>query len=250
MPNSVAVVTAGESAVPDVRTRARDRFYVAMSGALLFIVVGGFAPTFSLRVLFQTDELPLYLHVHGAILTAWYALAFTQTCLALVGRTHWHRRLGAGAVLVALAVVAAGSVVLANFVPRNAGESGSAPVGVIFFGDGAILIAFAIFIGAALLARRRPETHKRLMLLASLSVVGPAVSRWGTFGFLAFAPPVAFSIGGVVVLMAIMIGHDVIAIRRVHSATTYGWITFWVLVFGAIAFSRTQFADALLAKMT
>lgn len=250
MASTIGVTTTKENAAHDVRTRVRDRFYVGMSGCLLFIVVGGFAPTFSLRALFQTDALPLYLHVHGAVLTAWFALAFTQTCLVFVGRTQWHRRLGQAALPLALAVIVASIVVLANFVPRHAGKSGDTPVGVLFFGDSAVLIVFAVFVGSAVLARGRPDTHKRLMLLASLSIVGPALGRWARFGFLAFAPPVAFSIGGIALLMAIMIGHDVIAIRRVHPATTYGWMTFWALVLGAIAFSSTKLAEELLATMT
>jgi len=195
MASTCGVATAKESAASDVRTRARDRFYIGMSGFLLLIVVGGFAPTFSLRALFQTGELPLYLHVHGAILTTWFALAFTQACLVFVGRTPWHRRLGVAALPLALAVIAASIVVLANFVPRHAGNSGDTPVAVLFFGDSAILIVFAVLVGSAVLARGRPDTHKRLMLLASLSIVGPALSRWSRFGFLAFAPPVARQLG-------------------------------------------------------
>jgi len=249
MSDMAAVMTAGRGAAPEARARGRDRFYIGMSGFLLFLVVGGFAPTFSLRALFQSTELPLYLHVHGAVLTAWYTLAFVQPCLVALGRTHWHRRLGIVAILLALAVVVVSTVVLANFVPRHLAERGPAAVGPIFFFDIVGVTLFAIFVGAALLARHRPETHKRFMMLASLSIVGPALGRWATFGFLAVAPPVAFSIGGNALLMVVTIGHDLLAIRRVHPATAYGYTAFWALGLGAVAFSNTALGRALLERL-
>lgn len=247
--SDTAAVVAGRFDEPKARTRPRDRFYIGMSGFLLFVVVGGFAPTFSLRAWFQTTELPIYLHVHGAVLTAWYALAFVQPCLVALGKTHWHRRLGVAAVLVALALVAVSTVVLSNFPSRHLAEDGAAALGLIFFANVAVLILFVTFVGAALLARRRPETHKRLMMLASLSIVGPAAARWADFGFLPGVPRPAFSIGCYVLLTVVTLGHDLVATKRVHPATAYGWMAFWALALGAIGFSRSEFAHALLERL-
>jgi hypothetical protein len=244
-----ATVVAASKYADDTRALRRDRFYVGMSAFLLFVVLVGFAPTFSLRALFQSAALPLYLHVHGAVLTAWYTLAFMQPCLVALGRTHWHRRLGVAAIPVALAVVAVSIVVLSNFAPRHLAEEGPAAIGPIFFGDLAVLILFTGLVSAALLARRRPETHKRLMMLASLSIVGPAVGRWAKFGFFAGVPPVAFSLACYALLMGVTIAHDVVTIRRVHPSLAYGWTAFWLLGLGAIAFSSTEFAHELLARL-
>ena len=247
--SETAAVVAESKYADDTRALRRDRFYVGMSGFLLFVVVGGFAPTFSLRALFHSPALPLYLHVHGAVLTAWYALTFLQPCLVALGQTHWHRRLGVAAIPVALAVVVVSGVVLSGFAPRHLAEEGPAAIGPIFFGDLAVLVLFASLVSAALLARRRSETHKRLMMLASLSIVGPAFGRWARFGFFAGVPPVAFSLGCYALLMGVMITHDVVTIRRVHPATAYGWTAFWVLGLGAIAFSSTEFAHGLLESL-
>jgi hypothetical protein len=40
------------------------------------------------------------------------------------------------------------------------------------------MVAFALLVGAAITLRGRPETHKRLMLLAMLSLLDAAVARW------------------------------------------------------------------------
>jgi hypothetical protein len=40
------------------------------------------------------------------------------------------------------------------------------------------MLVFAILATAGILYRRRPETHKRLMLVATISLLGAAISRW------------------------------------------------------------------------
>ena len=77
-----------------VLPHTRSRFFVAMAILLLVAVAIGFAPTFYLKAFFETPDLPWYLHVHGATLTAWFALFFTQTALIAANRTALHRRLG------------------------------------------------------------------------------------------------------------------------------------------------------------
>jgi hypothetical protein len=48
------------------------------------------------------------------------------------------------------------------------------------------IVFFAVVFTLAIIATRRPETHKRLMLLAGISLLDAAVARW----FLTFlAPP-------------------------------------------------------------
>jgi hypothetical protein len=69
--------------------------------------------------------------------------------------------------------------------------------------------------------RRSPQAHKRLMLLASIAVVGPAlarISRWPVFGGedSLFVPVVFLS------LLAVLIGYDILSTRRPHKATLLG----------------------------
>jgi len=50
----------------------------------------------------------------------------------------------------------------------------------------ASLICLVVFLSAAIVMRRRPEIHKRLMLLASISILPPAMTRiidWPVWGF-------------------------------------------------------------------
>ena len=173
------------------------------------IVVAGFTPTFYLRPLFastgyldQTTDyligaksLPWHLIVHGIVLTAWFLLVIVQAWLVASGRTRVHRQLGVVGAAIAIAVIATGMVTIVKFVPRmNAlGETLSLDLtqvkAIIFTADFASLVIFALFVAAAVFFRRRPVTHKRLMVFAALAIIGPTFSSVRPVGrALAFLP--------------------------------------------------------------
>lgn len=165
-------------------TRREHRLFLGATALLLGFVFIGFARTFFLKVIFGTPRLPLYLHLHGLALTTWFALLVVQVGLVSRQRTDVHRRLGIGGLGVAAAVVATGALASARVFSRHVGLEGSAEIprllaedGPIIFGNFAILIFFATTIGLAAYFRRRPAIHKRLMLVASVSIVGPAIDR-------------------------------------------------------------------------
>lgn len=154
-----------------------------MATALGLTVVAGFASTYYLR--FFTDGpratltggpfTPL-VHVHGVLFTAWVLLFIVQTALVASRRVAMHRRLG-----IAGAVLAAAMVVAGTFIAIASAARGSAPAGVDPLAFLVIplfdMILFATFITAALARRRDREAHKRLMLLAYISIVVAAVAR-------------------------------------------------------------------------
>jgi hypothetical protein len=232
--------------------RRQDRFFLAMSGSFLLLVVAGFAPTFTLKMLFQSPELPLYLHAHGAILTMWYLLAFVQPALVAAGRTDLHRRLGVAGVVTAVGVVAIGAVVLVSFVPRALANPAFAitDISMVFYGDAVLLLLFLGLVISAVVLRRRPASHKRLMLIASMSIVGPALGRLSRFGVLATISEVTFVLGSYAALNALIILHDLVTLRTVHRVTLIGTILFWGLLIGAIVLSGTPRALELLARLS
>ena len=88
--------------------------------------------------------------------------------------------------------------------------------------DLAILVAFAVFLGTGILMRHRAAWHKRLMLLASISIVTPAVGRaWRLVPALNELNTV-LTTGALVLFLVGLALHDVFSRRRVHSATLVG----------------------------
>ena len=189
-----------------------------MSLAIAASVFVGFAPTYFLKAYFDGPPLSLLIHVHGLAFTAWIVLFVAQTILVARHRVRFHRRLGtAGAALAGVMVVL--GLAAALVFARNAYAAGDTSVLgflVIPFGD---TFVFASLVAAALVYRRRPETHKRLMLLATISLLGAAIARW---------PHPIFQSGNAPffvvtdLFIAVCVVRDLVALRRVHPALVWG----------------------------
>src|SRR5690606_19717140 len=109
--------------------------------------------------------------VHGAAFAAWIALLVTQARLIAARRIDLHRRVGtAGAVLAVLMVVLGvmGAVVAA----RRPGGFTDVPVPPLqFLAVPLVDVAmFALFVALAIARRRDAQSHKRLMLLATIGI--------------------------------------------------------------------------------
>lgn len=197
------------------------RFALAFSLAMLCVNLVGFAPTLYLRPFGDAPPLPLYLYLHGALGTAWFTLIVVQTALVARRRVDLHRRLGWAAVAIAVAVLITGIYTSTNMVPRNAalGLTSEAEIrlyGFVTAADIAGSIVFATLVALGVAFRRRKDVHKRLMLIAGFSILGPAAARIASwFGELPNPVMPAILLSFVVTLIV----HDVRERRRPHLAT-------------------------------
>lgn len=190
--------------------------------AMLFvplIVLIGFARTYYLKPLFETPAIPSRLvHLHGIVMTSWVALFVAQIWLVSSRRTRVHQRLGiAGAVLAGLVVCV--GVVTALFAAARGVPPEPPPLQflVVPLGD---MLVFAVLVGTALYYRRRTQVHKRLMLLASLSLLTAAIARF-PFKFIETGGPLVF-FGLSDLLILGCVAFDTVKNRRLHLAFLWG----------------------------
>lgn len=203
------------------RLAARDRehrFFTGMGLVALLVALIGFAPSYYLRSFSAAEPLTTLVHLHGGLATAWLLLFIAQTSLVSVGRTDLHRRVGpAGAVLAALVVVVgyATSITAAR---NGVSPPGGPPPLAFLVVPIATLLSFALLSALSILWRRQRDTHRRLMLLATIAMLPPAFARFRWFGF--GGPPVA--IGGPCLLVVVCMLWDRRAHGRVHPAFFWG----------------------------
>jgi hypothetical protein len=221
----MALIATATPAATRAMNGAYDRlFYSSLAITLALIVFIGFAPTYYLRtfndapvtISGKTVLSPLA-HVHGALFTAWVVLFVVQTALIASHRTKVHQRLGiAGAVLAAVMVAIGLSTAVASAAAGGAppGAEPLAFLAIPFFD----MVLFPIFVGAALWHRRKKETHKRLMVLAYLSIITAALARLP--GVIALGPPGFFGLTFLLLLLCIV--YDFASRRRVHGAYIWG----------------------------
>ena len=155
------------------------RLYFCTAVLAALVVLVGFARTFYLRIWFDVPPLSALRYLHGLLMTIWYALFLAQVMLVFRRRIDIHRRLGIVAALTAAALVPVGSATAIAFmrqlhmIPTRHRLQPSLQVMTLFFS----LFVFALLVSTALVLRRHSDVHKRLMMLASLSLLGPALAR-------------------------------------------------------------------------
>ncbi|HEY6456777.1 MAG TPA: hypothetical protein VIY90_15995 [Steroidobacteraceae bacterium] len=246
---------SSEALVPSVGVRrsadaARtDRYFLGVSIFLFTVVLIGFSRTLFLRPLFQVPAVPWYVYIHGSVMTMWFALLVAQTSLVAAHRTDVHRRLGILGAVLAVAVVILGIATTLG-TPAHFKAGGATSAGtpnppqqvemLIMFGNIGRMMLFPILVATALGMRRRPEVHKRLMLLASMAIIAPAMARIQGFaevGGISLSPSVGAALLHIIpaiivfLLPLTLVGHDLLTTRRLHRATVWGVLAYFVVGF-------------------
>ena len=216
-----------------------DRAFYFCMAALFIAVAGiGFGPRSFGIVAGALPNPPLIVHVHAALMATWLGLLFAQTALVATNRTAVHRRLGlASFVLAPVMIVAMLALTLAPYYLFLAAPQGTtaeppplevAARGVAFslFVQGRAAVLFATFYTWAALARRTaPETHKRMMILATFVLIDAALGRMGWLhGWTSIADQRSYTIVHAyqLLLLAPAIVYDVVRFGRVHRAYIIG----------------------------
>ncbi len=200
---------------------------------LLTLVIVGFGRSYYLRDWFLSRPLDTSLRIHGFLLTLWFGLTVLQSYLIVAGRRLWHRQAAWCAGFIAIGVVASGVWINTRLATEL--RSPQEPENLFIWGNYLTLIAFTMLLVAAIAGRRDPQRHRRLILFASIAIIGPAFARfsfWPAFGYGLAAAPL-FAVGGLLVLFLVAACNDWLTLRKLHSATIGGITTiFFSLVLG------------------
>lgn len=151
-------------------------FFVRLAQAITLFTLVSFAQI-AARGLTDPLTAPIWVHIHALLMVGWLGLFVAQNQLA-VSNLQLHKRLGIAGAILAVAIVAmAGFLAVKTIEVHRLGPSFSGSYFLASIAGQAAL--FAALIAAALLLRRRPEYHRRLMFGATIAVCGgPALGRW------------------------------------------------------------------------
>jgi hypothetical protein len=213
-------------ALPQTRLLSERRFFTGMAVAMAATAFVGFAPTYYLAGWNSapTPALTPSVHLHGAACTAWVLLLVVQTGLIAAGRPDIHRLTGIAGIGIGAVILFSGIYVAIHSVRRvhtdaNAGSLADPYVFLVFPFAAVSIFAFFAILGVA--NRHSPDTHKRLMLLATMSLLGPALARIVTRTL----PAVPGAIGALVLInifLAALVAYDLAARGRLHPVTLWG----------------------------
>lgn len=196
--------------------KALDRwFYFGMGWLVLVVVAYGFGRGLGERLLHPAVPLPWILHVHALVFSGWVLLFLVQSGLVRWHKPHLHRQLGlVGAGLgTALPLLGVATALVMRQWHARQGSVHDAFLAVSF-ND---MLTFALAFGLALRWRRRPEFHRRLMLIASCALTVAAFAR-----FPRTLVPANAWYAGVDLLIGLGLLRDLIVEGRVHRVYRIG----------------------------
>lgn len=178
-------------------TDSTNSIYIVMAALFIVTAVASFAPT-SLALISRvySGEQPLpppVVHFHAASMTSWLLLLFAQSALVYTGRRNVHRKLGLVALVLAPCIMLsmygmdlygletfdAETTVVGSAVaePEQAAQVRGFVASILLIHGASYLLFPAFFIWAIWVRRRDNETHKRLMVLATLVLMIPGIGR-------------------------------------------------------------------------
>ena len=191
-------------------------FYLVITIFMIAVVLAGFWPAYIGPLLRGVAARPWTLHLHAAVFFGWMALLLIEVLLVSLGRIRQHRMIGNvgmvyGSLVFLTGVIAAFSGPVLHV--RNGEWSVDRAAGFLLISLRAITV-FGGFFLAAMAYRRKPEIHKRLILLATLALFFAPVGRLN--------PPVFVAVWLGPLLIAMF--HDRVKRGRVHRVFVIGLV--------------------------
>jgi len=186
-------------------------FYLFMSLLIVAVIVYGFSFTIGNNLIHPTVPRPWILYVHATVFSGWLVFFILQSTLVRSGRVQWHRRLGLFGVALGTLIPIVGvstAVVMGRFntVSLHATHAESDLIIPLFD-----MVCFASTFPLALYWRKRPELHRRLILVATCALTAAGFGRFPE----RILPPYLFY-AGVDLLILLGVARDLIVSRAVH----------------------------------
>jgi hypothetical protein len=195
------------------RGALRNYFYFFMALLIAAVVVYGFRFTIDTRLIHPAVPRPWILYVHATIFTGWLIFFVAQSTLVRSRKVLWHRRLGWFGVALGTLIPIVGvstAIAMGRFNSTVLHHTDEASFLIVPLFD---MVCFTSIFPLAVYWRKKPELHRRLMLIATCVLTAAAFGRFPERilpGYLFYA--------GVDLLILIGVARDLIVDRTIHRA--------------------------------
>jgi hypothetical protein len=210
--------------------------FLALTALILVIALIGFWPTYYGAGMVHAPLPDLIVHLHAIVMTLWFLILIVQVGLVSGRRIDLHRRFGMIASYFAAAVVVVGLIAATDALRRDhVSVQGSMSVetfSIILYTD---ITSFATLIYLSYRARRKPATHKRLVIFANYVLMGPAIAR--------FRPPFAtvpIVLFAIFVIPLTLMVYDSISMRKFPKVTVFAFLCVAIVDLGRLPLGHTR----------
>jgi hypothetical protein len=212
-----------------------NRFFVGMSLLLLATVLVGFAKSYFLAGLVRAPLPNKLIHVHAAFFSCWILLLIAQASFISANRFDLHRRFGLFGFGLACGMTVVGVMAATDSLTRikMVGPYDMRTFYAVPLFD---VIVFAVLIFFAYRWRHDPATHKRLILIASITIVDAATGR-DPLTRITHLPYLNNVFTQLYTLL--LAGFDLWYLKRIHRATLVAGLFSIVMLLIAIPIGST-----------
>jgi hypothetical protein len=191
-------------------------FYFFMSLLIAAVVIYGFSHTIDQNLIHATPIRPWVLYLHATVFCGWVVFFIVQSALVRTHNVRVHRKLGWFGVALGTAIPVLGistAITMDRFQLAHFHTTKVVPFLAIQFCD---MASFTVCFVLAVYWRKKPEYHRRLMLIASCAL---AAAAFGRFPMLLIRG--VWFYAGVDILIVLGVLHDLIVTKRVHPVYRY-----------------------------
>jgi hypothetical protein len=212
---------------------ARDRatfFYIGYGLFAVAAIFAGFSTTYIIPMSQRTFHAPWFVHLHGASALSWAILLIYQARLVRLNRTPLHRQVGRIGLPLAVTAWASGIATATWAAKRDFPDTGTVATSNLASTSIGLSLYLALVI-VAIALRKRPDWHKRLIMLATIQVLWPAIFRWRHL-----LPPMPHPD----IWLALVVAYTPIAVAAFRDRQVYGRIhPVWLFVAPALVFEQS-----------
>ena len=205
-----------------------EPFFYYFSGILLITVILAFSMNILLKNYHLNSSMTLIV-IHGISMLLWYFILFWQTRQIRINNIKVHKQLGLMTIVLAVTIVISGIMIaISNY--KGEGEA------LTLFGNFSGMFIFGVLYVFALKNRYKSDIHKRLMVVASIAMLSPALVRILRI----------FDINDFVTLpfwllyIAALPIYDYRKLKKVHKTTLLATGFLLVIMFGGSAYAFSE----------
>ena len=202
-------------------TNSKPTFFTAIAFVGIAAVLIGFLKTFIVPILSGTKTWPFSIYLHASFVFGWLLIFLSQSILIQNRKYKIHIAIGRWATIVAIG--ASISIIPAALYQckRELGEGAGQVAISSILGSFTSACIFLLLVAFAVGYRKKPQTHKRLMLLATIILIWPAWFRWRHYFPTVKRPDIWFAVVLSDSLIIVAFIWDWLKNKSIHSSLLF-----------------------------
>lgn len=197
-------------------------FFFWMALAMAFFIFSGFGLTYLQPMATRTGlPLPPIVHLHGVVFFSWILLLVVQPLLVNTGNVKLHRSVGTFGIVIAAMLILMGSLITIMFAGSQIGNRTPDYPNLMYLSVMAV-IGFAALFCLAIRNVRTPESHKRLILFATIFLLPPGINRLYMVLFELVNAPVFWTYLTMDMLVVAILIYDWRSLGKISKASMIG----------------------------